>query len=375
MAPSSIVEFNNIRYRIRISAGPVPNKTGKGQCSRPSSDTDFISQYLTPIAANNDSDPLLIETEDFVGHIVFRIKGQDQISGYEDGQKQDGLPILKDSAWFDQIPVFGYGGAGLEGQGTSRFGFGGGKRQNTHLSSLQIVGRFKREWPADQIVIGGTFEKPLKLPPFVSTAIKFLQSLDPGLNIDLTGPRPGYSSSLLSCINTINVSEANPCPFSDLDGPTPPHDSAKEAKDENEDDKKHWRSSSETLTNNMTTIPPWPSPNGEHIIENTDLLIDTAEDPKKRAKLVRDANLRRAYFSKSKHLARHQFRTDLVYSFDLFNPFVDCARFALKLPGFSLDFFKYLNDQPLTYEIKSRDGSVVFAAMSMELVPVNGPTE
>lgn len=109
----NFVEHNNTRYRVRVSAGP-----------------DL--QHLQPLSVNDDANPLLIDTDEFSGHVLFRIKGQDQIQGYEEGQKQDGLKALKDSPWF--------GNAAAVGRGENL------------LSSLQVVGRFKREWPGDQVV-------------------------------------------------------------------------------------------------------------------------------------------------------------------------------------------------------------------------------
>jgi hypothetical protein len=109
----NFVEHNNTRYRVRVSAGP-----------------DL--QHLRPLNVNDDANPLLIDTDEFSGHVTFRIKGQDQIQGYEEGQRQDGLKTSKDSSWF--------GNAAAEGRGENL------------LSSLQVVGKFKREWTGDQVV-------------------------------------------------------------------------------------------------------------------------------------------------------------------------------------------------------------------------------
>lgn len=109
----NIVEHNNTRYRVRVSAGPS-------------------LQQMRPLSVNDDANPFGVDSDEFSGHVLFRIKGQDQIQGYEEGQRQDGLQVLKDSPWFGNAAVAGRG--------------------DNLLSCLQVVGRFKREWSGDQVV-------------------------------------------------------------------------------------------------------------------------------------------------------------------------------------------------------------------------------
>jgi len=105
-------------FRLRVSAGP---------------DTD----HLTVLSVNDDSNPLQIESDDFVGQIVVRIKGLDRKFGYEQGQLKDNLKVLPDSPWFTKP---------------------GG---DNNLSSVQISGRFKREWSGDQVVFGVSADRDM----------------------------------------------------------------------------------------------------------------------------------------------------------------------------------------------------------------------
>ncbi|KAF9192776.1 hypothetical protein BGZ51_004944 [Haplosporangium sp. Z 767] len=298
MPAKTIIEHNNVRYRVRVSVGPT---------------TDPKAQQ--PINVNDDSSPVLIETDDFVGHVLFRIKGQDQVLGYEQGQKEDGLQPVPDSKWFKNISASGRG--------------------DHHLSSFQVVGRFKREWPADQILFGSTFDRPLRLPPLTSLAIKFVRALDSASQFDVQCPKPYFLSPILATMTTVNVTQ---CKTDDKDA--------------------------------SSMIPKWPSFNGEPLVEDTSLIVQE-QDAKKKSKIVSDTPARRSFFSKAKHLSNHQIRNDLVYGFELFNPFLDCSNLSLKLPGFSLDLFKVFDGQPLTYVIKTKDGSVTFLALSINLVPVD----
>ncbi|KAF9290164.1 hypothetical protein BGZ68_007748 [Mortierella alpina] len=308
------------RYRLRVSAGPSPDP-----------------KALKPITVNDDANPLLIETDELIAQIVVRIRGLDKTLGYHEAQKQDGLKSLPDSPWFTKP---------------------GG---DNNLSSVQISCRFKREWPGDQIVFGNQFEKPLRLPPFSSIALRFIQYIDPGLQADIYCDRPWAFSPLIATMNTVNVTGWH------LDKAT----KQKVEQEGQNKDKEHLESE----------LPPWPSPEGDHILEDTSLLFNKESERKaddsggkevlEEAKVpALDRSARRSYFAKPANLSNHRYRPDQVYGFDFFNPYLDFANFTLKVPGFSVDITKYWDGQPLTYIIKSKDSSVVFMAFQFELIPV-----
>ncbi|KAG0371118.1 hypothetical protein BC939DRAFT_454229 [Gamsiella multidivaricata] len=306
MSRSDIVEHNQVRYRIRVSAGP-----------------DL--QTLRPLNVNDDANPMTIDTDEFVGHVVFRIKGLDQIHGYKEGQQQDGLEVMKDSPWFDKAAEAGRGG--------------------NLLSSMTIVGRFKREWPGEQVVFACVFDRPLNLPPLTSLAVKFFKAMDPGLRIDVQAPKPYYISPLLAAMNTVNVSKVCAADIT--------------------------TSTTATSLTTGSTSPAWLLFNGENLVEDTSMIVAVEEDVRKRTKIAKNAGARQSYFAKAKHLSKHRFEKDHVYGLELFDAYMDCSRFTLKLPGLSLDLYKYLNGQPITYVLRTQDGSTSFVALSIELVPVN----
>jgi len=94
---------------------------------------------LKVLPVNDDASPTVIESDEFIGQIVVRIKGLDKTFGYKEGQDEDSLPLVPESPWFI-LP--------------------GGDR---NLSSVQISGRFKREWPGEQIVFGVSKDAPYHL--------------------------------------------------------------------------------------------------------------------------------------------------------------------------------------------------------------------
>ncbi|KAI8603549.1 hypothetical protein EDD21DRAFT_302112 [Dissophora ornata] len=276
------------RYRLRVSAGPSADPND-----------------LKPIVVNDDANPMLIESDEFIGQIVVRIRGLDKAPGYEEGQKQDGLETHPESLWFSKP--------------------GGDK----NLSSVQISGRFKREWPGHQVVFGNQFERPLRLPPLSSIALRFIQFIDPGLKADLYCDRPWAFSPLIATMNTVNKK-----------GEEEERIQKKEKELQEQDDDR------EELVKTKS---------GNALAATTDSL---------------NSGARRSYFAKEANLAKHRYRPDQVYGFDFFNPYVDFANFTLRVPGFSVDITKYWDGQPLTYIIKSQDSSVVFLAFQFELIPI-----
>ncbi|KAF9918766.1 hypothetical protein BX616_005958 [Lobosporangium transversale] len=304
-AEKLVVEHNNVPHRIRVSAGPNLHS-------------------LRPLNTNDDANPMLIDTDEFIGHVMLRVRGQNQIHGYEEGQRQDGLKVMPDSEWFDKAAAAGRGNL---------------------LMSLQVVGRFKREWTGEQVVFACQFSKPFKLPPLANLVVKFFKVIDPACQLDIQGPKPYCISPALGTMNTINVLHD---PVSSKSTPT--------------------ERDASSLTGNPL-LPSWPSPNGENLFEDTSVII-LEDDLKKKNKLSSDNAARRSHFGKAKYLQKHRFVQDHVYGFELFNSFLDCSRFALKVPGLSLDLFKYLNDQPLTLALKTQDDSASFVYVLLELVPV-----
>lgn len=109
-------------------------------------------------------------------------------------------------------------------------------------------------------------------------------------------------------------------------------------------------------------LPPWPSPDGEHIVEDTSLLFSSPKQVDKEVEPAHDiaedatsaavppatpltVSARRSYFSKEQNLKEHRYRPDQVYGFDFFNPYLDFANFTLNVPGFSVDITRYWDGQ------------------------------
>ncbi|KAF8976544.1 hypothetical protein BGZ46_008174 [Entomortierella lignicola] len=314
------------QFRLRVLAGPG---------------SDY--KDLCPLNVNDDANPLLIETDEIVCKITFRVKGLNQVPGYEQGQQEDGLECVGESEWFNH--------SGSDSKG-----------KNNNLSCLQIALRFKREWTGDQLMFGTVLDEPIKrLSSFASVGVKILHYLDPGIRTDFSCERPYILSPLIVSMNKVHVTSTRDKPTSD-------------------------GSKGQNLE--------WPSPNGEHVIEDTRLLFNTPSASQERLDSfendgtdLSDKRLtindsaksntiqkpltsreRQHYFAKPENLAKHKFRTDHEYAFEFLGPgsYVDFARFKVKFAGFSIDAIKSWEGQPYKFMLRSSDASITFFTLWIE---------
>ena len=108
-------------------------------------------------------------------------------------------------------------------------------------------------------------------------------------------------------------------------------------------------------------VPPWTSPNGEHVLENTRLLFEALEDQTNAADhpqatslttpaptpATRTSRQRQHFFAKPKNLIRHRYLPDQMYDFEFTSagPYLDLANFKLKFAGFSIDLLRFWDGQ------------------------------
>ncbi|CAG8524915.1 12803_t:CDS:2 [Racocetra fulgida] len=101
---------------------------------------------------------------------------------------------------------------------------------NNYQYSIQIQGRFKgNKWTADDILFGNDFDRKINLPTISWLGLKILKWIDPALEADIYSEKPWAYSPLLFTTNSARVQDSN---------------------DSND-------------------LPPWPSPNGEHLKDDT----------------------------------------------------------------------------------------------------------
>ncbi|TCD61470.1 hypothetical protein EIP91_008405 [Steccherinum ochraceum] len=141
---------------------------------------------LTPITANSE-DGFRIETEDFEGTIVVRLKGFPGADGRDeerDEKDQDddaeGNAEEKTEDKNSSVPYFEH--AAREGKSWS----------------IQVQGRFLQPYTADDILAGTAFDRPLSLPWGFSAVTAFWQYMDPTLELDMYSATPSALSPLIT---------------------------------------------------------------------------------------------------------------------------------------------------------------------------------
>ncbi|KAF9283870.1 hypothetical protein BGZ68_005057 [Mortierella alpina] len=254
---------SNARYRLRILAGPGSDR-----------------KSLRPLQINNDSEPMIIDTDEFHGYVTFRIKDLDKVPGYAEGQKEDGMEPVPNSKWFD-LPASG-------------------------------------------------------------TKSKNRNSCYPAVEVDLFGDKPYIRSPAIVAMNLIH---ASPLTLQSQDAQVKTADEEK-------------------------LVPPWTSPNGEHVLENTCMLFEALDDqtkavdhpqqtslttptltavtaPAAPVPAARSSRQRQHFFAKPKNLTRHRYQPDQMYDFEFTSagPYLDFANFKLKIAGFSIDLLRFWDGQ------------------------------
>lgn len=326
------------------------------------------------VPINYDMDPIIINNEHFTGYAVFRVvnfNGHNPI----DPKTGNPLPTVANNDYFN------------------------GHRRTF---SLQICGRFRKEWSADEVMFGTFFEKPVKMPPGYKIALALAKKIDASMDGDFSLEQP-YMCSPLIC--AMNIARAEPIILSsaseatkiiESDGPV----SFSHDVDETEVNKPlylpKWKygGGKHMEENFMETVASWPESKLHHshsaVIEGDDsdpLKEDkpAAAPPKRNGSLMgffsrtsstneiikKDSVVvtptqRRSWFLNPDHRRSYKFRPDTLYSFDFNNQYVDLTKMQLKL-GITFDVSYYLNGQPVRYQMRSRDGSVIFFTIELGL--------
>lgn len=326
---------------------------------------------LVPI--NYDSNPVIINNEHFTGYAVFRVVNFDGHNPI-DPKTGKALPLIASSDYFT------------------------GHRRTF---SLQLCGRFRKEWSADEVMFGTFFEKPVKMPPGYKIALALAKKIDASMDGDFSLDKPFMCSPLICAMN---IARAEPIILSSV---------TEAAKIVEEDcsgaDASFSHDAETTDLKNPLYLPKWKYSGGKHMEENfmetvaswpesklhhqTTVTDEDDSDPLKEqsktapkrsgslmgffsrtsstSEMVKKESAvtptqRRSWFLNPEHRRSYKFRPDTLYSFDFNNQYVDLTKMQLKL-GITFDVSYYLNGQPVRYQMRSRDGSVIFFTIELGL--------
>jgi hypothetical protein len=319
------------------------------------------------VMINDDYHPIIINNEHFTGHAVFRVKNFRGVTPID--SKDGSVPE----------PI----------SGTEYF------TGHRRTFSLQIAGRFRKPWSADEVMFGTFFQKPVLLPPFYSIAIAVAKKIDASMDGDLASARPYMCSPAICAMNTARADPIIPPKLARI--PEQPGEPLYLPP---------WRfgGAKKLEENFMATVSNWPearlyrSTSTPGALEHDDLSDSLSSEADEEletnassGKATRKSSFsgffsrskndsesgkqlstptphqRRSWFLKPENRLAYTYQPDTLYSFDFNNQYVDLNTMTLKL-GISFDARHYLNDQPVVYQMRSRDGSVIFFTIELGLV-------
>ncbi|KAG0356931.1 hypothetical protein BGZ54_000556 [Gamsiella multidivaricata] len=290
--------------------------------------------------------------------------------------------------------------------------------------SIQVEGRFKREWDGEQVYFGTDFDRAVQLPQGFDTMFKIAKYIDPVVKTSLSeNEKPWILSPLISSINTMAAWRPQ-----DANLPSPPmtpqhatdiahgmslSDSGRSWSFLGKLKRGHRNSGASTGSNSSSlygSLPNSANNSSEHLdahfkganthshlhsmIEpsplsasptSSDFATDEDKDDSEmplgrwRQHIDEDTTFfmpdkksmstaqRRKQFQTEEARKQFVFKPDLVHGFEFFAPYMDFNTGNIKM-ALSMNILRYLNGQPVRYTCRSLDGNVVFWAVQFEFV-------
>ncbi|KAJ3189866.1 hypothetical protein HDU85_000150 [Gaertneriomyces sp. JEL0708] len=321
---------------------------------------------LLPVKVNDEQNPLLIDSDHFVGYVVVRV-------AHFGGVTPDGTRPLVNPQ--------------------SHYFYGRNRRY-----SIMVQGRFKKAWNGDDIIFGVDFDTKVRTPTGVGLAMRIAKWLDPSLDSCFSGNTPWIFSPWISAMNSLAVYS--------LDSPhvrnaLPPIDTSAHAMAETGTPVPDSQVDDDSTVREPLASPPVGTNGSMHSVacvssadadvqgkpaagtpsldigqwsfqsrmiseDVSGLFIDTPKAPS-----LTSYEKRKKYFADARARKEVTIVPDRIYCMDYYDAYFDFNAMAIKLPGFSVNAFKYWDGQPLRFVCRNRDKSVVFFVVQFELLSRN----
>lgn len=184
----------------------------------------------------------------------------------------------------------------------------------------------KIDIPSQDTVWGNDLDHPIRerLPPGFNTAFRIVKEfIDPGLACDVYADEPWLYGPSLSCWFALRIGDVV-ADGDDFDAPGV-------------------------------------------LVEGAD---GRGKDVREKLGLPEHNEKRRKFFLRAENREEFVFEKGRLYQADFYNPYLDFANYALKLPGFSLKVTKYIGDKThvLRYVFKERNRGDVFFNVNITLL-------
>jgi Protein of unknown function (DUF1769) len=216
----------------------------------------------------------------------------------------------------------------------------------------------KTDIQGNDLVFGNDFDRPIRdrLPPGFNQAFRIAKwFVDPGLEGDPYSDKPYLYGPALSSWNILRIGEK----IFEPEKPT-----------QNED-------AIVTEQPQSDSAPPedpeaWQMPNAEsfHATVVEEGAEGSGSEIRSSLSIPPDSNGRKKHFLTESNRENFTFEAGRLHQSDFGNPYLDFNDFSLKLPGFSLNVIKYVDEKTheLRYVLKNRTTDDVYAVVLLSLL-------
>ncbi len=217
----------------------------------------------------------------------------------------------------------------------------------------------KVDIPGNDLIFGNNFDRPIRdrLPPGFNQAFRIVKwFIDPGLEGDPYADKPYLYGPVLSSWNILRIGEK----IFEPQNPKPNDDAKKES------------SSSSEKAEETEDPDAWEIPNVESFHET--VVEEGAEgsgaEIRSTLSIPPDSSGRKQHFLTQSNRENFTFEAGRLYQSDFGNPYLDFNDFSLKLPGFSLNVNKYVDEKTheLRYVLKNRTTDEIYAVVLFSLL-------
>lgn len=187
----------------------------------------------------------------------------------------------------------------------------------------------KVDIPSINTVWGNDFDHPVRdrLPPGFNTAFKIVKEfIDPGLQCDAYADEPWLYGPSLSCWFAFRIGD------------------------------------------NVPRGKDFPAPSEQEVM--TDGADGSGAAVRQKHGIPDNNEKRRKFFLDAKHREDFVFEKGRCYQADFYNPYIDFGNFALKLPGFSINVIKYVDQKShcLRYVFKNKGTGDIYFNINFHLL-------
>lgn len=193
----------------------------------------------------------------------------------------------------------------------------------------------KQDLPSLNTVWGNDFDHPIKdrLPPGFNTAFKIVKEfIDPGLSCDAYADEPWLYGPSLSCWFAFRIGEL------------------------------------------VEKGQDFAAPDDQDVMK--DGADGSGREVREKLSLPENNEKRRKFFLSAANREKFVFEKGRLYQADFYNPYLDFGNLALKLPGFSIKVFKYIDAKShcLRYVFKNRETGDMYLNVNFNLLWGEGLT-